>query len=114
MTATPEQVRATALALPETTERPAWGRPSFRVRDKIFASMPPEEYEIALMISDDEKAGLLAADPETFSVPPHYVNSRMVVVQLATVDPDELRELLVEAWRIRAPKRLVAEFDQSA
>jgi hypothetical protein len=113
VTATPEQVRAAALALPETTERPAWGRPSFRVKDKIFASMPPEEYEVALMISDDEKAGLLAADPETYSVPPHYRNYHMVVVRLVTADPDQLRELLVEAWRIRAPKRLVAAYDRS-
>ena len=56
---------------------------------------------------------MLAEDPATFFVTPHYEGYPGVLVRLATVRPDQLRELVVEAWRLVAPKRLVREFDQS-
>ncbi|MGW0519806.1 MmcQ/YjbR family DNA-binding protein [Crossiella sp. NPDC003009] len=108
---TPEELHALALALPEAHERPAWGRACFRVKDKIFASMSPDGVEVAVKVAEDERHALVAGDPDTFSVPPHYRNWSMVVIQLATVEPDELRELLTEAWRTTAPKRLLAAFD---
>ncbi len=58
------------------------------------------------------RAALLAEDPETFFVTPHYQDYPGVIVRLATARPDQLRELLTEAWRLVAPKRLVREFDQ--
>lgn len=109
---TPEELHALALALPQAHERPAWGRPSFRVKDKIFASMSPDGVEVAIKVAEDERQALVAGDPATFSVPPHYQNYGMVVVQLATADLDELRELLTEAWRMIAPKRLLASLEE--
>jgi hypothetical protein len=50
-------------------------------------------------------------DPETFFPPPYVGPSGWVGVRFQSVDPDELEELLIEAWRMTAPKRLVAEFD---
>lgn len=111
MAATPDDVRAVALALPEATERPAWDMACLRVRDKIFASMPPEEDWVAVRLAPGENTGLAAERPEVFSVPHHYRNSTMVVVDLAAVDRAELAELLTEAWRQRAPARLRAAFD---
>lgn len=104
------EVRKLALSLPAATERPAYGMPCFRVRDKIFTSMPAEGW-IAVKTTYGERAALVAGNPAAFSVTQHYRNYPMVVVTLAAVDPDELRELVIEAWRLTAPKRLVAAFD---
>ena len=54
---------------------------------------------------------LTAAAPETFGVPAYVGRHGWVSIQLATVDPTELGELVVEAWRQTAPKRLVATYD---
>jgi hypothetical protein len=109
--ATPDDVRALALALPETAERPAWDMACLRVRDKIFASMPPDESWVAIRLAEGENRALAGERPGVFSVPHHYRNSTMVVVDLAAVGRDELAELLTEAWRLRAPARLRAAFD---
>jgi hypothetical protein len=112
--ASPDDVRATALALPETTERPAWDMACLRVRDRVFASMPPDESWVAIRLAEGENRALAAERPHVFSVPHHYRNSTMVVVALAEVDRAELAELLTEAWRLRAPARLRAAFDAAA
>ncbi|NEK59332.1 MmcQ/YjbR family DNA-binding protein [Geodermatophilus sabuli] len=111
MPATPADVRSVALALPEASERPAWDMACLRVRDKIFASMPPDESWVAIRLAEGENTALATARPGVFSVPHHYRNSTMVVVALDAVDRDELAELLTEAWRLRAPARLRAAFD---
>jgi hypothetical protein len=111
MAATSADVRTIALALPEATERPAWDMACLRVRDKIFASMPPAEEWVAIRLAPGENAELAAERPAVFSVPHHYRNSSMVVVQLAAADRAELAELLTEGWRLRAPARLRAAFD---
>ena len=60
-----------------------------------------------------EGSGLTAMDPDTFFVPPYVGPSGWVGVRIRTVDPDELRELVTEAWRLTAPKRLVQAFDEA-
>jgi hypothetical protein len=65
----------------------------------------------SLKATRQEQAALLAADPGTFGVPAYVGQHGWVSIQLATVDPGELRELLVEAWRRTAPRRLVATYD---
>lgn len=60
----------------------------------------------------DEKEGILASDPEKFFTEPHYNNYPAVLVRLAKVDVDELRELLTDGWRCMAPKELVRRFEE--
>ena len=60
MPATSDDVRTVALALPEATERPAWDMACVRVRDKIFASMPPEETWVAIRLAEGENRALPA------------------------------------------------------
>ena len=105
------RLRALCLALPEAEERETWGHPTFRVRDKMFAAMSDDVREASVKATREEQAALIAAAPETFGVPAYVGRHGWVSVQLATVDPDELRELLVEAWRQTAPKRLVSAYD---
>ena len=105
------QLRELALALPDVQERETWGHPTFRVRDKIFVSMADDGSTASLKATPEDQAELLAADPETFGVASHVGRFGWVTVRLDRVDPDEMRELVVEAWRRTAPARVVKAFD---
>lgn len=54
---------------------------------------------------------LIASDPEKFFTEPHYHGYPAVLVRLDAISPDELENLLIEAWRCKAPKTLLAEYD---
>ena len=60
---------------------------------------------------EEEKAVLIAADPDRFFTEPHYNGYPAVLVRLEAIDEDELTELLTDAWRLSAPRRLLAELD---
>lgn len=106
--ATEQDVRQIALSLPETDEHPSYGgRPSFRVRKKGFASLRPDGVSITVHVSGlEEKEALLTADPAKFFTEPHYDGYPMVLVRYLEMDVTELRELLTESWRLKAPQRL--------
>jgi hypothetical protein len=109
-----EQVAALALSLPETEEVPAWGSEvTWRVRNKIFVMGAPGYPTISVKTSPQEQAELLATDPETYTFAPYVGRFGWTQIRLSTVDMEQLRELLVEAWRRTAPKRLVAVFDSA-
>jgi hypothetical protein len=111
-----DDVRRLALALPATTEKPSYGEPGFRVKDKLFACVRErEDQEVLVAWCADlgEKEALLASDPDKFFTTPHYDGHASVLVRLAAVDEDELAEVLADAWRARAPRRLVQALDES-
>jgi len=60
-----------------------------------------------------EKEMLLAADPQVFFTEPHYNGFPAVLVRLRVISVDELEELLTDAWRCTAPKKLVRDLDQN-
>jgi hypothetical protein len=112
---TEEGVRRVALSLPETTEKPSYGTPGFRVKDKLFARIREEgDVLVVWCWSLEEKNELVAAEPEKFFTTPHYDGHPTVLVRFSAVDVDELTELLTESWRIRAPKKLVEAFNDGA
>ena len=108
---TADELRRVVLSLPEAEERETWGHPTFRVRDKMFATLSDDGRQATVKATREEQAALVAAAPETFGIPAYVGRHGWVGVQLATVDPVELAELLVEAWRHTAPKRLVKAYD---
>ena len=112
--ATLATVREIALGLPGTSEKPSYGTPGFRVRDRLFARLLEDEVSLAVFTTFDERAALAAAAPGTYGWTPHYERYPMVLVQLPAVAVDELRELLVEAWRIRASARERAALDAAS
>jgi hypothetical protein len=107
-----DSLRNIALALPEAIEQETWGQPTFRVREKIFVMLSAEEREAWVKSTHDEQRALTQMDPETFFVPSYVGSSGWVGVHIRTVDREEMRELVTEAWRMTAPKRLVATFDE--
>jgi hypothetical protein len=110
--ATEDDVRAIALSLPETEERPSYGTPGFRVKDRLFARIREPGVLLVRCADEGEKDFLLRADPETFFTTPHYDGHPSVLVRLDAVDRDELAELLTDSWRVRAPKRLAASLER--
>jgi hypothetical protein len=111
--ATYAEARRIALELPQTEEVfvEEWGHPTLRVRNKMFASGTPDGPTMTVKASVEDQAELVSARPDTFAVAPYVGRYGWVQVELSNVDRTELRELLVEAWRRTAPKRLVKEFD---
>ncbi len=112
---TEDDVRRIALSLPSTTEKPSYGTPGFRVKDRLFARIHEEGDVLILWVeSEEEKLAMIATDPAKFFATPHYDGYPMVLIRFAEIDTDELEELIVDSWRERAPKRLVQIFDDSA
>jgi hypothetical protein len=108
---TAEELRQVALSLPEAEERETWGEATFRVRDKIFVTLSANGQVAGVKASLEDQEELIASDPQTFAVAHYTGRFGWVSVQLSTVDPGEMRELIIEAWRRTAPKRLVAAYD---
>lgn len=112
MTVTFEEFARAALGLPHAHERITWGSThTFRVGEKIFAMGDPDGGHVSLKASLEDQAELLAADPRTFSAAPYVGRFGWIRVALARTDPGELAELLTEAWRRTAPRRMVKLFD---
>lgn len=106
-------MRKIALSLPETTERPSYGTPGYRVKDKLFLRIRGEDdHGLVVFVSDlGEKEALLQSDPEKFFTTPHYDGYAAVLVNLKAIGVRELRELVTDSWRLKAPKRLLQAFD---
>ena len=109
--ATEADVRRIARSLPETIEKPWFGSPGFRVKDKGFLRIRSEaEGGLVVFVADlGEKEALLASDPDVFFTTPHYDGYPTVLVNLAAVGADELTELIIESWRQKAPARVLQQ-----
>jgi hypothetical protein len=107
--ATEDDVRRIALSLPETIEKSWFNTPGFRVKDKGFLRIRSEaEGGLVVFVGDlEEKDALLRSDPAKFYTTPHYDGHPTVLVNLAAIDEDELRELITDSWRIKAPARVL-------
>jgi hypothetical protein len=101
------------LSLPETTEEPHFEKSSFRVKGKIFATVPEGGKHLHLHVDPAERQALIDEDPGTFEpigrgtkIAPDWVR-----VNLPTADRVQICELLEEAWRHKAPARVLSAFD---
>jgi hypothetical protein len=106
--ATEEDVRAIALSLPGTTEEQWYQTPSYKVGGKGFLRLRTEaEGGLVVFVSDlGEKEALITGNPDTFFTTSHYDGYPVVLVNLAKIDHDELRELITDSWLIKAPPKL--------
>ncbi|CAH9415917.1 hypothetical protein AMK14_18880 [Streptomyces sp. TSRI0445] len=115
-TITAADVRSAALSLPDTTEKLAWGQPTFRVAGKIFASLGDDETSMGVKCPREDRAELIAAEPEKFFVreghDDHYAWMRVRLAALE--DAGELAAILADSWRQVAPRRLAAAHPELA
>ena len=98
-------VRRLALALPEVVERSHFARPDFRVRNKIFATLPPDRLTVVLKSLPANVDALVASDSSTFW---NEWRGRWVGVRLDRIGLPLLRTLIADAWMVVAPRRLAA------
>jgi hypothetical protein len=107
-----EDVVAMGCSLPEVEESTWFRSPSLKVAGKGFARLRTEaEGGLVLMCDHDEKEALLASGDPAFFTTPHYDGYPAILVDLEKVDPDQLGEMVQEAWRRKAPAKLRKAFD---
>lgn len=108
----PATVRHIVASLPGTEEGTSYGTASWKVRGKFFARLRDSDTVLVAKVDKGEKRLLMESEPEIFFQTPHYEGYGYVLVRLAAIDDDELAEVLEDAWRLAAPKRLVNEHDE--
>ena len=106
-----ETVRGLALALPGSAESTSYGTPAFKVRGKLFVRLRPEGDAVVVRIDEEERAMRMRADPNAFYITDHYAAYPWMLVRLSAVRRDDFAELLENSWRLRAPQRLLAEYE---
>jgi hypothetical protein len=104
-----DDVRGLALSLPRSYEVLVRDRVKFRVGRIVYLAFSRDETMMGFAFPKEERDGLIASDPEKFSLPgPSDLRYHWVVVRLAAIDHDEMWELVVDAWRMVVPKRVAA------
>jgi hypothetical protein len=112
-----ERLRRICLALPEATEKEAWGEPTWRVKNKLFAQLDDHHHgsphcSVWLPAPLGLQETLVESDPDRFFRPPYVGHKGWIGVVLDTRPDWKLVAALVEqAWRLIAPPRLAARLD---
>jgi hypothetical protein len=97
---------------PGVEEATSYGTPALKVRGKGMCRFRTDPDALVVRVLDaGDKEALLRGDADIYFTTPHYDGYPYVLVRLGKVKRSELEELIEDAWRIRAPKRLVADFD---
>ena len=105
-------VVAAGRALPEVEEGTWFRTPCLKVRNKAFCRMKPDGETLVIRVVDlEDKEALLRSNPGVYHTTPHYDGYPYVLVRLEAIDPVELGELLEEAWRVFAAKRVVTAWE---
>ena len=105
-------VVAIATRFPGVHETTSYGTPSLKVRDKFLCRLRTNPDALVVRVIDvGDQEALLLGDPDVFFKTPHYDDVPYVLVRLDAVDPGQLAELVEDAWRTQAPKRLIAQHD---
>ena len=102
MSVTFDAVREFALSLPNVEEGTSYGTPAFRAGGQFFVRLREDGDSLVVPASFEERAELLAEDPDTYYITDHYLNYPYVLVRLSRVNMDALRDLLRGAHRSAA------------
>ncbi len=104
-----ETVREIAREFPGTVEGKSYGTPAIHVGKSLLVRQHQDGESLVMKIDFEDRAMRMKADPDTFHITEHYRNYPWMLVRLATVAVEDLRELFEEAWRksAEAPARPV-------
>ncbi|MGW5412847.1 MmcQ/YjbR family DNA-binding protein [Actinomadura geliboluensis] len=109
MMITVEQVRALAMTLPRTTEHLIRDRVKFRVGSIVYVAFSRDETGMGFAFPKEERAALVASEPEKFHLPRESeMRFNWVECRTAALDEPEMRELVIDAWRMVVPKKVAA------
>jgi hypothetical protein len=102
-------VRELGLRLPDVEEGTSWGVPALKVHGQMFACCTShksaEPDSLAIRMEFDRRDELIAAEPATYYLTPHYVGYPCVLVRLSRVNREALADLLLMGWRFVSSKR---------
>ena len=105
-----DDVRELALSLPRSYEVMVRDRVKFRVGRIVYLSFSRDESLMGFGFRKEEREALVASEPDKFMMPrPSDLRYHWVVVRLPAIDEAEMRELVLDAWRMVVPKRVAAE-----
>lgn len=111
---TVDDVRAFAMSLPRTTEALVRDRVKFRVGRIVYVALSQDETVMGFGFPKDEREALVRSEPEKFMMPTGGdLRYQWVLVRLEALDLTEMRELVLDAWRMAAPRRVAAAYDGS-
>jgi len=106
-----DDVRRVALALPGTTEHLIRGRVKFRVKQLVYVAFSRDETLMGFAFPREERAALVESEPEKFLLPPTAdLRYQWVDARLAALGPEEMTELVTDAWTMVVPKRVAAAY----
>jgi hypothetical protein len=112
---TADQVRAVALALPRTEERIVRDRLTYRVGRIVYATISADETMMGFGYPKEERVALVESEPDKFLMPrPSDMRYHWVRARLDALDEPEMRELVVDAWRMCAPKKVQRLLDEGS
>jgi hypothetical protein len=113
-----DDVVAIGERLPSVEAGTWWGTPGLlvggkgRAKAKGFCRLRTNPDALVIRVADlDDREALLQGNPDAFFTTPHYEGSPHVLVRLEAIDREELAGLIEDAWRLTAPKDLVAAHD---
>ncbi len=110
-----DDVRRFALTLPRTSEHLIRDRVKFRVGRIVYVAFSRDETVMGFGFPKEERAALVAAEPEKFLMPRESdLRYHWVEVRTSAVDEAEMRELVLEAWRMCVPKKVRLEQQRQA
>lgn len=101
-----QDLKSFLLALPESKEVAHWGKPSYRVNNKIFAVLQEDGVTLTVKTVGDERSMYTELNPIVYRIPDTFSNLNYMHVSLEHVDMEELHGLLFKAWSSVAPKKL--------
>ncbi|HSE45436.1 MAG TPA: MmcQ/YjbR family DNA-binding protein [Gemmatimonadales bacterium] len=102
-------VRRAATGLPEVEESTSYGTPALKVRGKFLTRLKEDGETIVLRVDFESRDAMMRVQPDVFYITDHYRDYPTVLVRLKAVNRAQLRELLADAWRLVAPRSLVAK-----
>jgi hypothetical protein len=103
-------LRAVALSLPRTEEHLIRDRVKFKVGRIVYAALSRDETQLGFGYPREERDELIASAPEVFFLPiPSELRYQWVESHLARLAPDELTELITDAWRMVVPKSVARQ-----
>jgi len=104
-----DDVRELAASLPRTEEALVRDRVKFRVGRLVYLAFSRDETLMGFAFPKEERDALVATEPDKFMMPKTSdLRFHWVVVRLAAIDQTEMREIVVDAWRMVVPKRVAA------
>lgn len=112
MSVTIDDARLIAATLPRSYEALVRDEVRFRVGRVVYAAFYQHNTIMGFGFPRDERDALVASEPEKFLMPrPSDMRYRWVCVRLNAIDVDELRELLLDAWRMCVPKTVASTYE---